>query len=223
MIVRDGAARSDAPGGSGSPSAPRRRTRAFLSARAAGRPPRPGSPATSPEPGQDEHHDDRDAGGRDRGADPPRHRAHRAGRAPGRTPRGASSSRSSARSATTARSSPRCSSRASPASRRSSRSSSRTSSSRPTSAAPTHAGRGRRPAHRRRRLRPDRRALRGRVARADARPRRAPARRPAPPLLRGGRVQAAHLALRLLGPRQAGAGDPGRGARGDRACRSSPS
>ncbi len=53
-------------------------------------------------------HDDRDAGGRDRRADPPRRRTDRGQPGRGRTSPAASSSRSSARSATTASSSRRC-------------------------------------------------------------------------------------------------------------------
>ena len=66
-------------------------------------------------------------------------------------------------------------------------------------------------------VRPDRRALHGRVARPDAGdgPRGQGRRREHAPR-RG--LQAAHLALHLPGPGPAGPGHPGRGARGDRAA-----
>ena len=75
--------------------------------------------------------------------------------------------------------------------------------------------RGARPPHRRRRLRADRRAVHGRVPRADARDGargRAGRRDDAPRR----RVQAAHLAVHLQRARRGGARDPRRGARGDR-------
>ena len=81
----------------------------------------------------------------------------------------------------------------------------------------------RRPHGRRRRdVQPDRRAVHGRVARADARGRaRGQGRRRVDAARR--RVQAAHLAVRLQGPGRRGAGDPRRGARARPGCRSSPS
>ena len=86
---------------------------------------------------------------------------------------------------------------------------------------------GPRPPHRGPALRSHRRPVHGRVARADAgdRPRGPRRRREHAPRRR---VQAAHLPLQLPRPRRRGAGDPRRGARGDRpagrhrAARSAP-
>ena len=187
------ARRWGARGACGSPSGPRTRTR-HSSPRVRR------SPARLLErPNQDgRRHDDRDAAGRDRGAGAPCGRADPAGGGAGAPVARASSSRSSARSATTARSWPRCSSRASPGVEKvvpilkpyklvS-------SDFRGHDAVVEVAGRP----DRRRRLRPHRRAVRGGVARADPR---------LGPRLQGGRgdlparrrLQAPHLALRLLG------------------------
>ena len=63
---------------------------------------------------------------------------------------------------------------------------------------------------------PDRRAVHGRVARADAGASRARSRPPAPSMLRGGAFKPRTSPFAFKGLGRAGAGDPRRGARGDR-------
>ena len=82
--------------------------------------------------------------------------------------------------------------------------------------------RGARAADRRPVLRLHRRPVHGRDARADARDGPGRARRGRDHASRR-RLQAAHLSLRVPGPRRRGARDPRRGARARPGCRSSPS